>query len=182
LDFKISSLAGIVRNKEVLAAPLHPVYLRGVRNMSGVFENAVASSSTAKSLGTEPKQPPFARQRSRGQLARRNSITRGVQDGKEHRKSGKKKANIRFDQRQLNSRNNSQDERPWLGGLYFTDLIFIAFTYTINLLRTCGIAELADIAFKGFIYSCELAILRETNDCMLIESFCSLYCSDPTSL
>jgi acetyl esterase/lipase len=46
----------------------------------------------------------------------------------------------------------SKAEKPWLGGLFFTDLVFIAFTYSINLLRTCGLAELADVAFKGLAY------------------------------
>ncbi|PWN35955.1 alpha/beta-hydrolase, partial [Meira miltonrushii] len=44
-------------------------------------------------------------------------------------------------------------ERPWLGGLYFTDIIFIAFTYSVNLLRTLGLAELADVIFKGLVYA-----------------------------
>ncbi|MCO5599857.1 hypothetical protein L7F22_053964 [Adiantum nelumboides] len=110
-------------------------------------------------------RPNMPRQRSRGQIARRNSITRGG-DGRAERRKNRKKgmdsdqatstkaklatASSRGGKQQQQSRST---ERPWLGGLYFTDIIFIAFTYSVNLLRTLGLAELADIIFKGLMYA-----------------------------
>ena len=102
-------------------------------------------------------RPTFPRQRSRGQLARRNSITRGsdkVQDG-HHKRRSHGSTGARLPRTSPSAGRASREERPWLGGLYFTDLVFIAFTYSVNLLRTCGLAELADIAFKGLVYVCE---------------------------
>uniref|UniRef100_V5GTC7 Alpha/beta hydrolase fold-3 domain-containing protein n=1 Tax=Kalmanozyma brasiliensis (strain GHG001) TaxID=1365824 RepID=V5GTC7_KALBG len=52
------------------------------------------------------------------------------------------------------TRKRSQPQKPLLGGLYFSDLIVVAFFYAVNLLRTCGIAELVDVAFKAFAYVC----------------------------
>ncbi|KAI3491123.1 hypothetical protein L1887_44521 [Cichorium endivia] len=52
------------------------------------------------------------------------------------------------------SRKRSRPQKPLLGGLYFSDLIVVAFFYAVNLLRTCGIAELVDVAFKAFAYVC----------------------------
>lgn len=48
----------------------------------------------------------------------------------------------------------SRTQTPLLGGLYFSDLIVVGFFYAVNLLRTCGIAELVDVAFKAFTYIC----------------------------
>ncbi|PWY98991.1 hypothetical protein BCV70DRAFT_201209 [Testicularia cyperi] len=44
--------------------------------------------------------------------------------------------------------------KPLLGGLYFSDLVVVAFFYAVNLLRTCGLAELIDVAFKALAYVC----------------------------
>ncbi|SPO23922.1 uncharacterized protein UTRI_03544_B [Ustilago trichophora] len=52
------------------------------------------------------------------------------------------------------TRKRSRAQKPLLGGLYFSDLIVVAFFYAVNLLRTCGIAELVDVAFKAFTYAC----------------------------
>ncbi|SJX65120.1 uncharacterized protein SRS1_15941 [Sporisorium reilianum f. sp. reilianum] len=52
------------------------------------------------------------------------------------------------------TRKRSRAQKPLLGGLYFSDLIVVAFFYAVNLLRTCGIAELVDVAFKAFTYVC----------------------------
>ena len=48
---------------------------------------------------------------------------------------------------------SNKGDRPLLGGMYFSDLVVIFFTYTLNLLRTLGFAELADIIFNGFVYT-----------------------------
>ncbi|CEH18466.1 Arylacetamide deacetylase [Ceraceosorus bombacis] len=40
----------------------------------------------------------------------------------------------------------------FIGGLYFTDCIFIALVYGLNLLRTCSIAELGDVVCLGIVY------------------------------
>lgn len=133
----------------------------------------VASSSSNRSRThfddeknntTTTNRPNMPRQRSRGQIARRNSITRGG-DGRAERRKNRKKG-MDSDQATTtkaklaaaaSSRGGKQKarsaERPWLGGLYFTDIIFIAFTYSVNLLRTLGLAELADVIFKGLIYA-----------------------------
>jgi acetyl esterase/lipase len=99
----------------------------------------------------------FPRQRSRGQLARRNSITKGNDASRNRRRGGQRRANAMRDARHPTSPSSigrgTKPDRPWLGGLFFTDLVFIAFTYSINLLRTLGLAELADIAFKGLMYA-----------------------------
>lgn len=52
------------------------------------------------------------------------------------------------------TRKRPRTQSPLLGGLYFSDLIVVAFFYAVNLLRTCGIAELVDVAFKAFTYIC----------------------------
>lgn len=115
------------------------------------------STSAASNLEETSSLKPgvsFPRQRSRGQLARRNSITRGSDTVKEKRRIGKRRANARHPTSPLYD-SDYREEKPWLGGLFFTDLVFIAFTYSINLLRTCGLAELADIVLKGLVYARE---------------------------
>ncbi|KAJ1595400.1 hypothetical protein NDA14_004171 [Ustilago hordei] len=52
------------------------------------------------------------------------------------------------------TRKRSRAQQPLLGGLYLSDLIVVAFFYAVNLLRTCGIAELVDVAFKALAYVC----------------------------
>ncbi|UZJ55049.1 hypothetical protein CBS101457_004369 [Exobasidium rhododendri] len=102
--------------------------------------------------------PSISRQRSRGQMARRNSITRGSEELRDQRQGGKRRTNAKSTSRKSERLSSSslqsvnREERPWLGGLYFTDLVFIAFTYSLNLLRTLGLAELADLVFKGMVY------------------------------
>lgn len=97
------------------------------------------------------------RQRSRGQIARHDSITRGI-DSRAHQKKShtrRSSATPRTSTSPSLPRTSSYTthQRPWLGGLFFTDIIFIAFTYLVNLLRTCGFAELADVAVKGLVYT-----------------------------
>ena len=115
-----------------------------------------ASASGGGDASTAKATAPFPRQRSRGQLARRNSITKGSDASRHRRRGGKRRADAMMDARHPTSPSSIgrkfKAERPWLGGLFFTDLVFIAFTYSINLLRTCGLAELADVAFKGLAY------------------------------
>lgn len=128
--------------------------------MGGIDTSSAASGSGSNAPSSNtlslPTKPTFPRQRSRGQLARRNSITRGREDLRDKRRNGKRRA---MDSMQAKSPSSIQSgiksEKPWLGGLYFTDIVFIAFTYSINLLRTCGLAELADLIFKGLVYACE---------------------------
>ena len=96
--------------------------------------------------------------RSKGQLARRNSFAAAVSSSSktrhqhqpaspDHPKSHKTRPPRRRRQRQ------QRQPQPLLGGLFFSDLIVVAFFYALNLLRTCGIAELMDVAFKGATYA-----------------------------
>ncbi|EPQ27559.1 uncharacterized protein PFL1_04697 [Pseudozyma flocculosa PF-1] len=57
------------------------------------------------------------------------------------------------DVRRKRKRKAHAPQPPLLGGLYFSDLIVVAFFYALNLLRTCGLAELMDVAFKGTAYA-----------------------------
>lgn len=114
-------------------------------------------SKVDSSKDTKLKIAPFPRQRSRGQLARRNSITRGNEGFKDKKRSEKRRQAALKGARHATSplpfRDGSKEEKPLIGALFFTDIVFIAFTYLFNLLRTCGLAELADVAFKGLIYA-----------------------------
>ncbi|KAK0547864.1 hypothetical protein OC845_003887 [Tilletia horrida] len=47
---------------------------------------------------------------------------------------------------------SSNSEGPLLGGLYFSDLVVVAFFYAFNLIRTVGLAELGDVLLKGLAW------------------------------
>lgn len=86
------------------------------------------------SSSASPSNPN--RSRSRGQLQRKHSTTR----------ASSAKHNL------SNLKHGSNLDNPPLGGLFWTDFVVLGFTYTLNLIRTCGIAELFDVAFKAFVY------------------------------
>lgn len=128
------------------------------------------ASSSATLAPADVQRPNYPRQRSRGQLARHQSTTAG-------------RLGLDADQPLLQplhssalseplvavagpsgpaarrntsgSRRGRRRDLPSVGGLYYSDLIFIALTYILNLVRTCGLAELFDVAFGAIIYICK---------------------------
>ncbi|KAN0064099.1 hypothetical protein ACQY0O_003263 [Thecaphora frezii] len=164
-----------------------------------------SSTSTLRAAPTKVPGPDASAQRSRGQMARRQSVAESVgasyalaADARprppyaaasaQHKPYPRQRypadygdpnrdqidaphaVTHRLDypddvtQRSLKHRNNDggvsgkrrrfrhPPQAPLLGGLYFSDLIVVAFYYALNLLRTCGLAELMDVAFKGGTY------------------------------
>ncbi|KAE8229655.1 hypothetical protein CF326_g5371 [Tilletia indica] len=143
--------------------------------------NSPASFSSSSSGTPIPNRrlPPhiIPSTRSRGQLARRNSTnlsqaqqqniiipsssaaeshsvepythTRSSSDvGRDLAKRGNRS-------RSPSRRREQTDysERPLLGGLYFSDLVVVAFFYALNLVRTCGLAEIGDVLLKGLAWA-----------------------------
>ncbi|PWN53356.1 hypothetical protein IE53DRAFT_399215 [Violaceomyces palustris] len=91
---------------------------------------------------TKGKAKANSTTRSKGQLLRRHSTTSAASGG----------SRSAFRNRNSRRHANPNEPPPLFGGLYLSDLIVVAFFYAINLFRTCGIAELADFAFKGGTY------------------------------
>jgi hypothetical protein len=50
---------------------------------------------------------------------------------------------------------SQKGDNPLLGGMYFSDIVVIGFTYALNLLRTLGLSELLDVVLRGLTYICE---------------------------
>jgi len=95
-----------------------------------------SASASADSSSLNPN-----RSRSRGQLQRKHSTTRYASGSK-----GQSLANS-------GSRSSGgSGSTPLLGGLYWNDFFLLIPVYVLNLIRTCGLAELFDAAFKGFVY------------------------------
>ncbi|KAJ9474436.1 putative esterase/lipase [Pseudozyma hubeiensis] len=116
-----------------------------------LFQHNIASSSSSRSsprlapsrrsaFASDPHATHVAKGRSKHGHSSSANITTSSVDPYRDESSRKRK------------RSNAQS--PLLGGLYFSDLIVVAFFYAVNLLRTCGIAELVDVAFKAFAYVC----------------------------
>ncbi|CAO1614006.1 unnamed protein product [Parajaminaea phylloscopi] len=101
-----------------------------------VLTDKEEESSSARGQGTAAAATvaPLTSVRSRSQLARRQSYT-----SRKHRIGSS-----RF--------GHTASEKPAVGGLTVLDIVFIAVSYGLNLLKTLGLAELLDIVLKGFYY------------------------------
>lgn len=135
--------------------------------MAASTSHTSQTSSASYSSATEktPPRPAASRVRSRGQLARRESFTgRSDEDDDDTDEDGHtllRKGTNPNSARHLRGASTSSagkgrpppaSESPILGGLTLFDIVFIGVAYAINLLRTLGIAEIADVAFKGCVY------------------------------
>ncbi|PWN29239.1 alpha/beta-hydrolase [Jaminaea rosea] len=88
-----------------------------------------------KPAGTPGKGISPSGVRSRAQLNRRQSFTSRKVSSKSSRFAP------------------TSSEQPLLGGLTFLDIVFIGVAYSVNLLKTLGLAELADIAWHALRYT-----------------------------
>ncbi|KDN51303.1 alpha/beta-hydrolase [Tilletiaria anomala UBC 951] len=89
--------------------------------------------------------------RSRGQLARRHSLQRSTSMHTHTRSLSARRADGPGSPVVYSYK--GKGDRPLLGGMYFSDLIVIFFTYALNLFRTLGLAELCDLVVKGLAFA-----------------------------
>ncbi len=70
---------------------------------------------------------------------------------------------------------SNRGDRPLLGGMYFSDLVVIAFTYALNLFRTMGAAELLDVVLKGLAFAREYCALASRMSDLVLTSLKSVH-------
>ncbi|CDS00954.1 hypothetical protein [Sporisorium scitamineum] len=118
--------------------------------------NSASSSSARSSPGLGPfRRPTFAPDSHTSRHDRgRSKLTCSSDAHAPHSASLSTSSTDPYRDEHSRTRKRSRAQKPLLGGLYFSDLIVVAFFYAVNLLRTCGIAELVDVAFKAFTYVC----------------------------